>query len=69
MNYSNYLCRIKDWLHGVRPAAPDDETQRSLDKEPLTEAERLRIVYAMLTYPLSDGGAGITPKKRILGAC
>ncbi|KAI5778942.1 calcium-activated chloride channel-domain-containing protein [Geopyxis carbonaria] len=58
-----YRSRIKDWLHGVRPAAPDDETQRSLDKEPLTEAERLRIVYAMLTNPESDGGAGITPKK------
>jgi anoctamin-10 len=55
--------RVKDWLHGVRPAAPDHETQRSLDKEPLTEAERLRIVHAMLTQPESDGGAGITPGK------
>ena len=55
--------RVKDWLHGVRPAAPDKETQRTLDKEPLTEAEKLRIVYAMLTLPESEGGAGITPRK------
>lgn len=47
----------------MRPAAPDKETQRSLDAEPLTEAERLRIVHAMLTQPTSDGGAGITPGK------
>ncbi|KAF8537707.1 calcium-activated chloride channel-domain-containing protein [Trichophaea hybrida] len=58
-----YRSRVKDWLHGVRPAAPDTETQRSLDKEPLTEAERLRIIHAMLTLPSSEGGAGITPGK------
>jgi len=56
-------CRVKDWLHGVRPAAPDRETQRSLDKEPLTEAERLRIVHSLLTLPPSESGAGITPGK------
>ncbi|KAL7266877.1 hypothetical protein RUND412_010559 [Rhizina undulata] len=58
-----YRSRIKDWLHGVRPAAPDKETQKSLDKEPLTEAERLRIVNHLITYPESGGGAGITPRK------
>lgn len=52
---------MKDWLHGVRAAAPDKETQRSLDKEPLTEAERLRIVWQLITLPESEGGAGITP--------
>jgi anoctamin-10 len=56
-------CRVKDWLHGVRSAAPDKETQRSLDKEPLTEAERLRIVWQLITLPESEGGAGITPKQ------
>lgn len=55
--------RVKDWLYGVRPAAPDKETQRSLDKEPLTEAERLRIVYQLITLPQGEGGAGITPKQ------
>lgn len=54
---------MKDWLHGVRSAAPDKETQRSLDKEPLTEAERLRIVWQLITLPDSEGGAGITPKQ------
>lgn len=54
---------MKDWLHGVRPAAPDKETQRSLDREPLTEAERLRVVHAMITQPITEGGAGITPGK------
>jgi hypothetical protein len=54
---------VKDWLHGVRHAAPDQETQRSLDKEPLTDAERLRIVHSLLTLPESEGGAGITPGK------
>jgi anoctamin-10 len=54
---------VKDWLHGVRHVAPDQETQRSLDKEPLTDAERLRIVHSLLTLPESEGGAGITPGK------
>lgn len=55
--------RVKDWLHGVRVAAPDKETQRSLAGEPLTEAERLRIVWQLITLPESEGGAGITPKQ------
>ncbi|KAA8899030.1 calcium-activated chloride channel-domain-containing protein [Sphaerosporella brunnea] len=58
-----YRSRVKDWLHGIRPAAPDQETQRSLDKEPLTGAERLRVVHSILTHPESEGGAGITPGK------
>lgn len=55
--------RVKDWLFGVRPAAPDKETQRSLDKEPLTEAERLRVVHKLITLPVGEGGVGITPKQ------
>ncbi|CUS07791.1 unnamed protein product [Tuber aestivum] len=58
-----YRSRVKDWLFGVRPAAPDKETQRSLDKEPLTEAERLRIVHKLITLPVGEGGAGITPEQ------
>lgn len=54
---------MKDWLYGVRPAAPDRETQRSLGGEPLTEAERLRIIHAIITLPESEGGAGITPRQ------
>lgn len=34
-----------------------------MEKEPITEAERLRLVYHMITLPESEGGAGITPKR------
>jgi len=57
-----YRSRIKDWLHGIRPAAPEKETQKSLEREPVTEAERLRLVYHLITLPIGQGGAGITPK-------
>jgi anoctamin-10 len=55
--------RVRDWLHGVRAGAPDKETQNDLSIEPCTEAERLRLVYLLITNPLKDGGAGITPKS------
>ncbi|EWC44744.1 hypothetical protein DRE_06522 [Drechslerella stenobrocha 248] len=58
-----YRSRVRDWLHGIRPAAPETETQRSLEKEPLTDGERLRLVYSLITLPNSEGGAGITPKQ------
>ncbi|KAI9832589.1 MAG: hypothetical protein M1826_001539 [Phylliscum demangeonii] len=58
-----YRARIKDWLHGVRHAAPDKDTQKALASEPLVESERLRILYAMITNTPSEGGAGITPKR------
>ena len=29
----------------------------------MTEAERYRMVYQMITDPKEDGGAGITPKQ------
>jgi anoctamin-10 len=34
-----------------------------LNDDPLYEAERLRIVYQLITHPPSEGGAGITPKQ------
>jgi hypothetical protein len=55
--------RIQDWIHGVRTAEPDKETKRAIENEPLYEAERLRIIYQLITNPQSEGGAGITPKK------
>ncbi|EPS38450.1 hypothetical protein H072_7796 [Dactylellina haptotyla CBS 200.50] len=58
-----YRSRVRDWLHGIRPAAPEKETQLSLEKEPLTDGERLRLVYSLITLPSSEGGAGITPKQ------
>jgi anoctamin-10 len=58
-----YRSRVKDWIHGVRPAEPTRETQTTLEKDPMTEAERLRIIYQLITNPEDVGGAGITPKK------
>lgn len=34
-----------------------------MEGEPLYEAERLRLIYQLITNPVSEGGAGITPKK------
>jgi hypothetical protein len=53
---------VKDWVHGIRTEAPDKDTQKAVKDEPLYEAERLRIVYQMVTNPTEEGGAGITPK-------
>lgn len=50
-------------MHGVRSAAPDKETRAALEAEPLYEAERLRIIYQLITNPTNEGGAGITPKE------
>lgn len=53
---------MNDWLYGVRQAQPDRETQKALTIEPLTEAERCRQVHQLITAPVSEGGAGVTPK-------
>lgn len=63
MNAEIYRSRVKDWIHGVRSEVPPQDTDKALEKEPLTEAERLRIIYQLITNPVSEGGAGITPKK------
>ena len=55
--------RVKDWLYGVRAAQPDREAQSSLVEQPMSEAERYRIIYNMITGPREDGGAGITPQE------
>lgn len=54
---------MKDWLYGIRAAQPDQGTEAALLKEPLTEAERYRLVYQLITGPKEEGGADITPKK------
>lgn len=58
-----YRSRVQDWLYGVRSSAPEKELQASLREEPVTEAERLRLVYLLITKPQNEGGAGITPKS------
>ncbi|TGO63172.1 hypothetical protein BOTNAR_0104g00200 [Botryotinia narcissicola] len=58
-----YRSRVQDWLYGVRTAAPEKNMQEALSAEPMTEAERLRLVYLLITKPRNVGGAGITPKR------
>lgn len=57
-----YRSRIRDWLHGVCQIQPVRETVDALTQTPLTEAERLRIIYDLITCQELDGGANITPR-------
>ncbi|KAG9244541.1 plasma membrane stress response protein-like protein [Calycina marina] len=57
-----YRSRVQDWLYGVRATAPEKELDNHLKQEPITDAERLRLVYMLITKPAEEGGAGITPK-------
>ncbi|KAK5107793.1 hypothetical protein LTR62_000661 [Meristemomyces frigidus] len=58
-----YRSRVKDWVHGARSAEPSCEVRQTLEQDPMSEAERFRIIYQLITNPQSEGGAGITPKK------
>ncbi|PBP28484.1 plasma membrane channel protein [Diplocarpon rosae] len=58
-----YRSRVQDWLYGVRTVAPEKDIQKAIDGEPITEAERLRLTYLLITKTRSEGGAGITPKE------
>ena len=58
-----YRSRIRDWIHGVRSAEPPKDTEKSLEQEPLTQAERLRTIHHLITNSQNEGGAGITPGK------
>ncbi|KAI1426840.1 calcium-activated chloride channel-domain-containing protein [Xylaria sp. FL1777] len=57
-----YRERVQDWLFSVRASAPEKDIIKAFENEPITEAERLRLVYLLITKPKNDGGAGITPK-------
>lgn len=57
-----YRYRVQDWLYGVRAAAPNQDMDKYFEDEPVTEAERLRLAYLLITKPKNEGGAGITPK-------
>ncbi|KAK3696462.1 hypothetical protein LTR37_017963 [Vermiconidia calcicola] len=63
MNAEIYRSRAKDWIHGVRSAEPAKDTESALEEDPLTEAERLRVIHGLITHPRDEGGAGITPHK------
>lgn len=57
-----YRSRIRDWLNGVRQIQPVKETVHTLTEIPLSQSERLRLIYAMMTDQKMDGGANITPQ-------
>ncbi|KAI1810617.1 DUF590-domain-containing protein [Poronia punctata] len=57
-----YRERVQDWLYGVRATAPEKDVSKAFENEPVTEAERLRLVYLLITKPRNEGGAGITPQ-------
>ncbi|KAK5624779.1 hypothetical protein RRF57_000495 [Xylaria bambusicola] len=57
-----YRERVQDWLYSVRTFAPEKDVSKAFEKEPVTEAERLRLVYFLITKPKNEGGAGITPQ-------
>ncbi|ORY86788.1 calcium-activated chloride channel-domain-containing protein [Protomyces lactucae-debilis] len=57
LHKEHFNARTNDWLAAVRLDVPKrDET------EAVTESERLRLVHLILTAPVEEGGAGITPK-------
>jgi len=51
---------LADWLTGVRIRDVDDDSADGNDSQ-LMEAERLRLVYDIITNPPSEGGADIKP--------
>ncbi|KAI1415767.1 DUF590-domain-containing protein [Hypoxylon sp. FL1857] len=57
-----YRERVQDWLYGVRINAPDKDVGKEFANHSISEAERLRTVYLLITKPKNEGGAGITPK-------
>ena len=57
-----YRYRIQDWLFGVRTSAPNQDLSKYLEEEPVSEAERLRLTYLLITKSKNEGGAGITAK-------
>ena len=58
-----YRSRMKDWLYGIRQVQPVQDTVSALTNEPLTDAERHRHIYQMITALPEDGGAGVTPNS------
>ncbi|KAI1648629.1 DUF590-domain-containing protein [Daldinia loculata] len=57
-----YRERVQDWLYGVRITTPNKDVAKEFADQPVTEAERLRTVYLLITKPKNQGGAGIAPK-------
>lgn len=46
----------------MRTSAPSKDLNAYFEDEPVVEAERLRLVYLLITKPKAEGGAGVTPR-------
>ncbi|KAJ5117021.1 hypothetical protein N7456_001369 [Penicillium angulare] len=55
-----YRSRVRDWLYGIRNTEP--EPADAIDLATETEADRLRVISHLITLPVQEGGAGITPQ-------
>lgn len=55
-----YSSRLQDWLQGVRITGPGSDVSQAIRDEPVTEAERLRLIYLLITKSRNEGGAGIS---------
>ncbi|KAI8376171.1 calcium-activated chloride channel-domain-containing protein [Radiomyces spectabilis] len=53
--------RVRDILLGIRVNEVESEEDSQAQPQELTEGERLRIIYDILTGPESEGGANISP--------
>ena len=50
--------RVKDWLYGISSVRPIGDHTTVVDGD--TEAETLRSLFHLVTYPKEEGGSGIT---------
>lgn len=53
--------RLCVWLNDVRNEISLQSMERNLQEAPITDAERLRTIYLLITSSKADGGIGITP--------
>ena len=62
--------RSTELFHGVRPLiGPGNHVRVSVDDEPLTEAERLRVVYTLIASPVDGGRCWHYSRPKSLGLC
>lgn len=57
------LIFIKDWLIDANSAPTTSSIHMNFQEYPITEAERLRLVYTLITSPINEGGVGLTPNS------
>ncbi|KAG5518564.1 hypothetical protein PMAC_002960 [Pneumocystis sp. 'macacae'] len=46
----------RDWLYGVRNGLPDLHDDRKI-----SSSQRLKFIYDIISFPVSEGGAGVCP--------